>query len=197
MSRIALLLPSDKFAPPLATTLASPPTTASRTSAVSVAARLVSSVINGSTRGWCSMSTPSAAEPRLLTEEEASESDLTNVRCNWGKKGFTNWGTRVRRIVRVERIADLTGAGKRSPMTRTERGSVGAETASERTEGSHGLDAVSLEGLGRRSLDEVTERVRGLLSLLACSRKQTLQQDSWNRVSVAQRKASGTYAGSA
>ena len=59
------------------------------------------------------MSTPRAAAPRLRTELlDASESDLTNDRWSWGKNGLTNCGTRVRNMVSVERMADLTGAAE-------------------------------------------------------------------------------------
>lgn len=79
---MAVLLPSDRFFPPLKMTLASPLTIESRTSTSSVdAAKLVSSVMSGSTRSWWSMRTPSAVAPRFRTELlELSESDLTKVR---------------------------------------------------------------------------------------------------------------------
>lgn len=112
-------LASPMLLPPLATVAARPLTTESRTSPSSLATRLTSSVTSGSTRGWCFMRAPSAATPRLRTEsDDVSTSDLTNVRWSCGKKGLTNADTRTRRIVSVDRMADLTGAGNRSPMTR-------------------------------------------------------------------------------
>lgn len=178
-------LASDMFLPPLETVAARPLTTESRTSPSSVETRLVSSVMRGSTLGWCCIRTPRAAAPRFRTDnDEGSTRDLTKVRWSCGKKGLTKRGTRWRRMVRVERMADLTGGGKRSPMTRT----VGEEESGRerlkgrkqrRTEGTDGLYAVRLECFWRCSLDEVTKTVSGLLALLGGTSEKTLEEDGW------------------
>ena len=64
-----------------------------------------SSVISGSTRGWCFINSPKPAAARARTLCAAgSEADLTNVRVSWGWNGLTSRGTCSSRTVRVWRL---------------------------------------------------------------------------------------------
>ena len=82
----------------------------------------------------------------------------------------------MRRIVRVERMADLTGAGNRSPMTRTTTTVSTKSNGSEKvlTERSNSLNTITFECLRRRSFDEISETVRSLFSLFSSTGEQSL-----------------------
>jgi hypothetical protein len=114
------------------------------------------------------MRAPSAATARFRTESDAgSTSDLTKA-LQLREEGLDELRhpREERRKSREDRRLDR----RREPV------------ADDTDERSDGLDAVRFERFGRGPLDEVSETVRGLLSLFGGTGKETLQEDGQDRL---------------